>query len=401
MASAELTSPAAGEGIFRNPWPALGVGFATTLVGFLISRLVPSAGLVLALIGLLATSIALVIRPLSPGVLGLGAVCALLAELSVKDWAPLVLVTSIMTCALAVAALLMLLPQVLRRLAFSGLIVFHFGGIVTAVTTVSPNPWISQQLWARVYRPYLEFMYLNNAYHFYAPEPGPGILAWFYVRYEDGSGHWFKLPTREHHAVALEYQRRLSFCESINQLLQVDSVPVTALQRRAWAFNNLGFLGHPYYPNPATQYHPPNWYSKEMIKTYARYVAGHTPHPTHPELKVTSVKVYRVVHTILDAKMMAEKRDPADKTLYLPYFQGEYDPDGNLRNPDDPMLYWLVPILTREQAKLALAELPGGQQGRPFEVRFDQKNLEADPDDPNIINQLERHARMETKSLLP
>src|SRR5262249_51727018 len=31
----------------------------------------------------------------------------------------------------------------------------------------SPSPWLSTQIWTRIYRPYLEFLYLNNAYHFY------------------------------------------------------------------------------------------------------------------------------------------------------------------------------------------------------------------------------------------
>jgi hypothetical protein len=29
---------------------------------------------------------------------------------------------------------------------------------------------------------------------------------------------------------------------------------------------------------------------------------------------------------------------------YQPYFQGDYDRDGNLVNPDDPFLFWLIPI---------------------------------------------------------
>src|SRR5262249_17973947 len=78
------------------------------------------------------------------------------------------------------------------------------------------------------YRPYLEFMYLNNAYHFYAPEPGPSRFLWFRVIYHDRDdpdkeslqGAWLKVPNMDEtnqplHSAALEYQRYLAMTEGI------------------------------------------------------------------------------------------------------------------------------------------------------------------------------------------
>jgi hypothetical protein len=42
---------------------------------------------------------------------------------------------------------------------------------------------------------------------------------------------------------------------------------------------------------------------------------------------------------------MAAGKDPYLPTRYLPYFQGEFDPEGNLLDPKDPFLYWYVPMV--------------------------------------------------------
>ena len=67
-------------------------------------------------------------------------------------------------------------------------------------------------------------MYLNNAYHFYAPEPGPASFLWFRMIFEDPEGrtygHWIKIPDLDEkgwhkNTLSLEYQRMLSVTENI------------------------------------------------------------------------------------------------------------------------------------------------------------------------------------------
>jgi hypothetical protein len=142
------------------------------------------------------------------------------------DWLTMRLFLSVLGFAAFVAAPFFLLSQTLRRIGLSVVFLLHFGGIATAALAAEPFPWIIGQLWMRIYRPYLEFMYLNNAYHFYAPEPGPSSLMWFRLVYEDKQGRahgiWFKIPDLDddgwhRHTVALEYQRFLSLTENIAQ----------------------------------------------------------------------------------------------------------------------------------------------------------------------------------------
>src|SRR5262249_52776626 len=102
-------------------------------------------------------------------VLAIAALAAGLASRAVPAaWDSAQLLLRVSAGVAAVAALLTLLPRTLARAGISLVLVFHLVGIVTAVTSVpppgGPAPWLVTQLWTRCYRPYLQFLYLNNAY---------------------------------------------------------------------------------------------------------------------------------------------------------------------------------------------------------------------------------------------
>src|SRR5205807_9217271 len=184
-------------------------------------------------------------------------------------------------------------------------------------------PWIIQQLWARVYQPYLEFMYLNNAYHFYAPEPGPASYVWCRMFFEDPQGklwaHWIKIPDVDEkgwhkNTLALEYQRMLAVTENVVPTDPVPNIYVTKsdgttayadwyARRMQHSLNHVviePILGvkdapevsglivpFPYFVPLAQQYYPPSATSKELLASYARHVCL-TKHPLHPEWKIHS-----------------------------------------------------------------------------------------------------------------
>jgi hypothetical protein len=93
------------------------------------------------------------------------------------------------------------------------------------------------------------------------------------------------------------------------------------------------------------QYREPQDLAKKLIASYARHVALSYPHPRDPSIKVTSVKVYRVTHNIISPVELSKGYSPLDKTRYMVYFQGEFDPSGKLLHPRDPFLYWYLPIV--------------------------------------------------------
>ena len=140
------------------------------------------------------------------------------------DWDSLQLFLRVAVGVSLFAGALVLASTRLRRLTLSLLFTLHFAGICSAALSAPPSPWAVQQIWMRLFRPYLDFMYLNNAYHYYAPDPSYSSYLWFRVIFTapDGSEHglWYKVPQlddkgRTKHPLALEYQRYLSLTESV------------------------------------------------------------------------------------------------------------------------------------------------------------------------------------------
>jgi hypothetical protein len=288
------------------------------------------------------------------------AVVAGVAALGAEDADTLQTALAVLAAVAGVGVGLVLLPRAARHVAVSLLVVLHFSSITTSVLCVPPPrstpPWLLQTAWAFFYRPYSSFMYLNNAYHFYSPEPGPPTLVWFFVRYSDGSSRWVKLPSRAESPVPLHYQRMLALTESTNMISQALPLDFNDRARRRML---AGRQFSPEIPLPAElppnlQLQIPEDYSKVMVSAYARFVARRYPHPdapgSDPDAEVTGVKAYRVVHSIVNAPDLARGVSPLSKMLDLPYFQGEFDREGKLKDPDDPFLYWIVPIIARSRS---------------------------------------------------
>lgn len=274
-------------------------------------------------------------------------------------------------------ALLLLMPRGLRRATLVVLAAVHFGGILSAVFSVAPPgaapSWVALTVWTVFYRPYLQFMYMNNAYHFYSPEPGPPTLLWFRLEFEEGDPLWVKLPNREDFPTRLQYQRRLALTESTN--MNTSPPPRLAFER-GW-FQRTAAAGRTGIPvhteiDPILQYREPSPYSKKMIAAYAHRVATAPEYAcrSNPEARLKAVKVYRVIHDIAQPAAIkdGDRDTPLDPTLYRPFYMGEFgwregrDPETGepqrewvLLRPEDPLLYWLIPI--KREPKLAPGEI--------------------------------------------
>jgi hypothetical protein len=304
--------------------------------------------------------------------LAVGSFVVLMAYLaSDEEWDTFRLVLAVFVGVGLAGALLVLLPRAPRRAVIVVLALFHFGGILTAVFSVPPPNgvpcWLTSALWTYVYRPYLQFMYLNNAYHFYSPEPGPATHLWFCVRYEDPKlePRWVDVPRRPDYPSRLLYQRATAMTESTTYgrygYYNTDEMfgPKGRLMQRSLKSDQI-----PYHPELQTdktsriadlsQYREPNEVtSKKYLASYARHVARDpkSRSPGAPDTPVKSVKVYRVLHSILTAQEMASGISPEEPSKLLPVYMGEFDPDGTLLDPGDPLLYWVVPILREPDGK--------------------------------------------------
>ncbi len=279
--------------------------------------------------------------------LGLGAVAGLLAYLGLDPaWDSLRSLLCVLSLVALVGAMLIVLPMPWRKVVASLLLLLHFGGIATAITAVAPPnapaPWVATKIWMVFYRPYLQFMYMNNAYHFYSPEPGPASVLWAYLEYEGGERKFIQLPSRPHSPVQMYYQRLLAVTESINQTAPPRPDMKTVEERRWKAELTQGIPIHTGFPIHL-QYREPNDLGKRLIQSYVRFLAR--AHPEKDGRPLIRIKLYRVTHLILTGEQYAQGQRPDAPQWYLPYFQGEFTPDGILLNANDSLLYWVIPIL--------------------------------------------------------
>jgi hypothetical protein len=360
-----------GDGAFLLAGAAVATGLAAgirvlgaelDLEGSLANSCLLGLRAVLVGLGLLAAAIAVVRRPRSALVLGAAACVSALSFWAIEEsYDSFRIMLTVLTLVAAAASILVLLPRMVSRVIVSLLVIVHFGGILTAVTSIpppgAPGMWLNTQIWTRFYRPYLQFMYLTNAYHFYSPEPGPATLLWFRIAYTDGSCRWIKLPNRECHALdplLLEYYRQLSITENANQNAPVLAVPPDVARRRLLAGEIDGI------PAPdeisrllpgSLPYRMPAGNCQQLLKSYASHVARTYPQPPSRQggqagpAAVGSIRIYRVTHMILHPAQLIRGMDARDPTLYRPYYMGEFDRQGNLLDAADPYLYWLIPIL--------------------------------------------------------
>jgi hypothetical protein len=104
--------------------------------------------------------------------------------------------------------------QRLVRWAISAWLVYHLSAIVIAPASVSPASPLVQTVWL-VFQPYLQLLYLNNGYHFFAPEPAESTLLAYTATREDGTVTEGRIPNRQI-VPRLLYHRHFMLTEQMN-----------------------------------------------------------------------------------------------------------------------------------------------------------------------------------------
>ena len=80
------------------------------------------------------------------------------------------------------------------------LLVVHLTALLLMVASGGAGNYQSPPLIVRaatVTSPYVRFTGIQNAYRFFAPDPGPATVLWSRLVYEDGSVRWIESPGRE------------------------------------------------------------------------------------------------------------------------------------------------------------------------------------------------------------
>ncbi|QEL13735.1 hypothetical protein [Limnoglobus roseus] len=365
----------------RRVYTVAGIGLAVTAVAAALGIALDASGsgggpsalsafrLVLVAGGTLTVGAAVSMRATLPLVWLFGAGAAFLASFGLPEhWDSARMLARVTVYAALTGALLAWAPVKFRYAAVSLAVVYHFFGIFLATTWPDPTPWFTQQVGTRVYLPYIQFMYLKNAYHFYSPEPGSASHLFCLVVYDatdpqtgKPEAKWVTMPSREHNwkdPMGLSYFRRLSLTEqasgSMPQLNpQSDEWRDINARRRAVAQGaqpNVAEIPLAPLDTDPNQYRMPRYdISRYLLPSYA----AHLMHAySTPEKKVASVKIYRLDHPIPNLYQFSQENwNPHHPIGFKPFYLGEFVPTGDgdavLKDKQDPMLYWMTPILPK------------------------------------------------------
>jgi hypothetical protein len=71
----------------------------------------------------------------------------------------------------------------------------------------------------------------------------------------------------------------------------------------------------------------------------------------NPSATISKIRVYRLTHVIITPKEMSGGLDPNDPATYVPYFYGDYDTEGNLKDDKDGFLYFALPIYNEKELR--------------------------------------------------
>ncbi len=369
------------------------LGLAVTLIGDRAPWPLATARLWLVGLGAVVTGYAVSRRPGLPGVWLLAAVTAGLAVVGVPaTWDSFRLLFAVLAVVAAAGAGVVALPPRWRVRVASVLVLLHFGGIFMATTspeTQGSSPWLTHQLFTRVYYPYLQFIYQRNAYHFYSPEPGPASLLAFMVKTHTGERidrngitvptydrEWYVIPKRPDDVkdpLAVSYFRRLSITEQTagavpggygHVLFEADEARRRRQLARYYDEAAQEERAIPFHPfeQALAQYRVPFPNTlRYTLPSYAKHVIHERTNGGDERAPRTTVMIYKLVHSTVAAHELARKRDPVAPyapSTFRTFFLGEYNSSGELVNPRDAMLYWQMPIYPKESAATGVTGPP-------------------------------------------
>ncbi len=104
------------------------------------------------------------------------------------------------------------------RWAVNCWLVFHLAAIIIAPASVAPTSELILSAW-NVFQPYLDLVYLNHGYHFFAPEPSESFLVSFEAERADGTVSSGFMPTRKTQPRLL-YHRHFMLTEHLADTLR-------------------------------------------------------------------------------------------------------------------------------------------------------------------------------------
>lgn len=207
------------------------------------------------------------------------------------------------------------------KLIVSLIVLFHLSAILSHVLS-GGGPFVMRVL-SSYYRPYLKTMWLDNAYRFYAPDPGPTEVIWYHLQYNDGSTRWTQVPRREDFYFRMPFQRHMSI--ALLGSMMNEQQPVAAKDDPASVASML-VNNRPVMRTVLTPV------GEVFFRSYARHVARmEMKHPV-TQAELISLDCYLIKYLIRSPFDMRSNIDMYDPRMLNIQFVATFSPDGVLSN---------------------------------------------------------------------
>ncbi len=193
-----------------------------------------------------------------------------------------------------------------RRALVSLLVTLHLLAVFTAPWADPPPSSELARAVAEWFRPYAQFMCLNNGYRFFAPDPGPSHL----IRYEligsDGILGEDRFPDRDAQWPRLYYHRHLMLAEMTHQIAAaVPEVPAGTRLEQIMS------------PREKAEYREQQQRARVIQQSIADYLLSQNP-------AATSVRLYVQTHAIPTPFDVQRGMRLTDPRLYEERLLGEF-----------------------------------------------------------------------------
>ncbi len=107
------------------------------------------------------------------------------------------------------------------KAAISLWLVYHLAGLMIAPASVRPSSDLVRSSWLTV-GPYLQLLYLNHGFHFFAPDPGPATIVRYVVERPDGTQVSGQIPDKQTMRPRLLYHRHFMLSEFLGNSENMD-----------------------------------------------------------------------------------------------------------------------------------------------------------------------------------
>ena len=210
------------------------------------------------------------------------------------------------------------------------LLLAHFFAILTATLAQpmpgQPAPYLAVRMHSLA-RPYLDALFLNSSFRFYAPNPGPVKLCWFRLERNDGTAEWVEFPRRRTLAPWPIYHRELAVVSFWDAQIGPD----------------------PHNPKQLILTPP----GQVGIASFVRRISSEHEHGSQP---LREVDLYTVHHRAAEPSQIAAGWTPYDLRLYRICQVGRFLPDGQVLANQSPQAVESSRLAARILADLRVYE---------------------------------------------